>query len=28
MRKKIIERVQENAKAEQDRKRGMWMRMQ
>lgn len=28
MRKKIIERVQENAKAEQERKRGMWLRIQ
>jgi len=28
MRKKIIERVQENAKAEQERKRGMWTRIQ
>jgi len=28
MRKKIIDRVQDNAKAEQERKRGMWMRIQ
>lgn len=28
MRKRIIERVQENTKAEQERKRGMWMRIQ
>jgi hypothetical protein len=28
MRKKILEKVQEKAKAEQDRKRGMWIRIQ
>jgi hypothetical protein len=28
MRKKILERVQEKARAEQDRKHGMWIKIQ